>query len=173
MARYKFQNKRGLRMGQAIQGNLHYPLENYSSDIYPFDSVSHQSQLAPQSHLTTPNYVPLTSSNLRESYLGEKGKAKDRYCCGCFRTRRGCCAFFIVFSIVLGITFGLLLFFLYPRIPQITVSDPFLTPNTQPFALSTANAAASIDINFSLNIAVASQNYISFDVKYLLLIRFI
>lgn len=133
----------------------------HPAEIHPYDSVSHLSQ---QQRISNQNHAAQPTSNFRDSLASKS--PKKRYCCGCFQSRRGCCTFYVIFFILLGIAIGLLVFFLYPRIPQFTVSEPIFTPNVSPFSSSTSNGQASFEINFSVNVDVASKNYISYDVRY-------
>ncbi|KAI9352999.1 hypothetical protein DFJ73DRAFT_759787 [Zopfochytrium polystomum] len=95
-----------------------------------------------------------------------RGVAKERrYCCGCFRTRGGCCAFWLIFIIVLLGILGGLVYFLFPRIPTVVVSDPHVISNVQTVetngTLSTASSSTpfTIRINLGVDISVKSDNY--------------
>lgn len=139
--------------------------ENTNGDIHPYDSASNLHMDAPASNLNS-YHQPHVQSSLRDSYAK---KPQPKFCCGCFRTRRTCCRFYTIFFILLGITIGLLVFFLYPRIPTITISGPILARDTLPFAIS-AEAQPLVTINVLLNIDVNSQNYVPFDIKYTIIL---
>lgn len=116
-------------------------------------------------------HVPYEPPSTTNSTLNADGERLDkdqmrekRVCCGCFKSRRSCCTFYCLTTILLAVIIALILFFLWPRIPQINLSDPYVSPETPPFALSSTSTGSSFVINLAVNVSVASQNYVSFKI---------
>ncbi|KAI9090452.1 hypothetical protein DFS34DRAFT_637396 [Phlyctochytrium arcticum] len=143
-------------------------------------------------------YDPLTSKeNLAApTEVGDFDHDKDvggqRYCCGCFKSRPacvGCCCFFLLFF--LG-GLGVAIFFLFPRMPDLVISDPYIPTSAEGFNIPKTGEgsdwkpnlfSSSLDpsaalratpqqpFNFSIglgvNITVKSDNYITIGVKTL------
>ncbi|KAJ3281426.1 hypothetical protein HDU76_008931, partial [Blyttiomyces sp. JEL0837] len=97
----------------------------------------------------------------------------QRYCCGCFRTRGGCCAFWWTFILLIVIGMGVAGYFLWPRIPTFTVSDPYIPNNVSPVSYTGSMSTASpsnpytVMFNLAVNISVYSPNYESIKVDSL------
>ncbi|KAJ3010908.1 UNVERIFIED_CONTAM: hypothetical protein HDU68_001916 [Siphonaria sp. JEL0065] len=110
-------------------------------------------------------------SRLKKEEERQRRKEENRRFCCCFRTRKGCCLviFLIVFLILAGL--GVAAYFFWPRIPQITISEPFLNPTTVPFTASGSLTSAStqqpfvIQMNLAVNVNVFSPNYESITVN--------
>ncbi|KAJ3027863.1 UNVERIFIED_CONTAM: hypothetical protein HDU68_002952 [Siphonaria sp. JEL0065] len=110
-------------------------------------------------------------SRLRKEEERQRRKEENRRFCCCFKTRKGCCLviFLIVFLILAGL--GVAAYFFWPRIPQITISEPFLNPTTVPFTASGSLTSAStqqpfvIQMNLAVNVNVFSPNYESITVN--------
>ncbi|KND00152.1 uncharacterized protein SPPG_04493 [Spizellomyces punctatus DAOM BR117] len=118
----------------------------------------------------------------------DHGIGGTRYCCGCFKTRRncvGCCCFLLLF-VLAGV--GVAVFFLFPRIPDIVVSDVYFPSSPAGFKVPAKGPGSSwrpgfsddgslvsatkaspytFSIGIGVNISVASENYVSFNVKTL------
>ncbi|KAI9206591.1 uncharacterized protein BJ171DRAFT_597264 [Polychytrium aggregatum] len=107
------------------------------------------------------------------SDTGYDRRPKDRRYCCCFRTRRGCCTFSILLTILILVGLGLAVYFLYPRFPTINVSSPFLLNSSAGLttlgSLGSASAASPfvLSFGFAVNITVNSQNYIDIFVSSL------
>ncbi|KAJ1554565.1 hypothetical protein HK405_004679 [Cladochytrium tenue] len=88
-----------------------------------------------------------------------------RYCCGCFRTRRGCCTFWGFFIFLILCALGVVVYFLFPRIPSVTVGSPVASTSTDVItttgSLSSASSSSPYTISFNLqsSITVKSDNY--------------
>ncbi|KAI9346245.1 hypothetical protein BDR26DRAFT_1005393, partial [Obelidium mucronatum] len=118
------------------------------------------------------NEQPQSRLRREEERLRRK-EERRRYCC-CFKTRKGCCltVSLIVFLILAGL--GVAAYFLWPRIPNVKISEPFLNPNTIPFTASGSLTTASaqqpfvVQINLAVNVNVFSPNYESITVNNVL-----
>ncbi|KAJ3294343.1 hypothetical protein HK104_003652 [Borealophlyctis nickersoniae] len=108
----------------------------------------------------------------------KSSEGKTRFCCGCFASRLACCACWLGALFLLLVGLGLTAFFLWPRIPDVKVSDPYVPTNVSGFKLpanspfqpgfntkgdpASASAAAPFEVTLGLasDIAVLSDNYI-------------
>ncbi|KAJ3100689.1 hypothetical protein HDU96_010248 [Phlyctochytrium bullatum] len=95
------------------------------------------------------------------------------YCCGCFRTRAGCCGFWWTMVVLLLAGLGIAAFFLWPKVPQVTVSDPYAPTNERAIITSgslqaaTATAPYTVQFNMRTDISVYSPNNVDFKVDKL------
>ncbi|KAJ3415357.1 hypothetical protein HDV05_005094 [Chytridiales sp. JEL 0842] len=94
-------------------------------------------------------------------------------CCNLFRTRSGCHKFFCVFTLLLLTALGLLIFFLFPRSPTITLLEPKILNDVSVFQTfgrlenATTNQPFQMAINLGVDFTVQSSNYINVDVSRL------
>ncbi|KAJ3216122.1 hypothetical protein HDU67_009923 [Dinochytrium kinnereticum] len=100
---------------------------------------------------------------------GQSPKDPRRYCCGCFRTRAGCCTvWWLIVLFILG-GLGFAGYYLYPRNPTVVVSQPFVPPGEKGLRVSgelasaSASAPYTLEFNLMTNVSVFSPNNI--DVK--------
>ncbi|KAI8834651.1 hypothetical protein BJ741DRAFT_609618 [Chytriomyces cf. hyalinus JEL632] len=93
--------------------------------------------------------VPLSRRERRRT--NDSGR---RFCC-CFRTRGGCC--FVIISIVILILGGLgvAAYFLWPRVPSIDISEPYVAPNVTPLTVSGSLGSATTTTPFTLQLRLA------------------
>ncbi|KAI8830444.1 hypothetical protein BJ741DRAFT_358787 [Chytriomyces cf. hyalinus JEL632] len=87
--------------------------------------------------------------------------------CGCFSTRSSCCIFWSVFTFILLAGIAVAGFFLWPRSPTVTISEPYIPSTIAPIQIagsSLASASASnpatIILNMAVDVTVFSPNYI-------------
>ncbi|KAJ3100536.1 hypothetical protein HDU96_010298 [Phlyctochytrium bullatum] len=124
-------------------------------------------RFSPTSGVISPPHAPSPRGSLRRG--ASTKRYHGGYCCGCFRTRAGCCAFWWVIVVIILAGLGIAAYFLYPRIPQVWVSDPYAPTDEKPLITSGSLASASsttpytIQFNLRTNISVYSPNNI--DVK--------
>ncbi|KAJ3386250.1 hypothetical protein HDU84_001703 [Entophlyctis sp. JEL0112] len=88
-----------------------------------------------------------------------------RYCC-CFHTRRGCCATIWAIIIIFLAGVGIALYFLWPRLPTVTIGQPYENTSLATSAvvngsLTTASTSSpfSVQLNLFSNVSVYSPNY--------------
>ncbi|KAJ3389483.1 hypothetical protein HDU84_008706 [Entophlyctis sp. JEL0112] len=88
-----------------------------------------------------------------------------RYCC-CFRTRRGCCATIWAILIIILAGIGVALYFLWPRLPSVTIGQPYensslATPAVVNGSLTSASTEIpfSVQLNLFSDVSVYSPNY--------------
>ncbi|KAI8616818.1 hypothetical protein BC830DRAFT_167332 [Chytriomyces sp. MP71] len=90
----------------------------------------------------------------------------NRRHCFCFHTRSSCCKFWIVFTVFLLACLGVAAYFLWPRSPNVTISEPYLLPNVSPIEIagsspshaSTASPSTLV-LNMAVDVTVYSPNY--------------
>ncbi len=81
-----------------------------------------------------------------------------RLCC-CFQTKRG--SVVTLTTILLGL--GLVLFFLFPRIPSFKIGDPFVNDqNGLRFNVSNDRIVTAMSYQIAINFTVESKNYFDF-----------
>ncbi|KAJ3185084.1 hypothetical protein HDU87_002650 [Geranomyces variabilis] len=116
---------------------------------------------------------------------------KQRTCCS-LRCRPQCWGPCLLITIVILAGLGVAGFFLFPRIPSVDISTPFLpagpelaafqaesakwTPGVNTIgSLTTASAAAPfvLDIGVGVNISVASENYVGYRINQLTVVGFL
>lgn len=169
---------------ESTQQNTHPHQDNYASNyMQQRQNSNHFNQFeSPQNEYAqpqqtqennpfmngNPSYSPPSTTPSTLALEGERldkiQQKKKRVCCGCFKSRASCCTFYCLFTILLGVAIAVILFFLWPRVPQISISDPFVSPAVAPFALSSTSTGSSFVINLSVDVSVASQNYVSFKI---------
>jgi hypothetical protein len=115
--------------------------------------------------------VPSTLDRSKDTATRKKAKR----CCCCFKTCWGCCLMFMLILIAIGVA----LYFIFPQIPSIDVSEPYipagssgLTINGQPVAIvDAATVLNSRNFNLSLSMAgdvsIFSPSFINFGVRTL------
>ncbi|KAJ3413979.1 hypothetical protein HDV05_007268 [Chytridiales sp. JEL 0842] len=89
-------------------------------------------------------------------------KAQNRrFCCGCFRTRRGCCTVWILITLLILGGLGVATWLLWPKQPSVTVSDPYARQGIQTVTQTGSFLSASPQNPFvlSLNLAVDLNVY--------------
>ena len=130
------------------------PSAYFQPDLNPQPSPQPIHQMSKDDHLPLP---PTT-------------RRKKRYCC-CFNRRRSCCRCFFITFFFLLIALGLAVFFLFPRIPEITSTPPFVPSNLSPVEISgqpigaTAENPFKLTMNVAVNLTVISKNYIDWDIS--------
>ncbi|KAJ3257893.1 hypothetical protein HK103_004184 [Boothiomyces macroporosus] len=99
-------------------------------------------------------------------------KRKRRVCC-CFERRRTCIVTFVTMLILLGVG----LYFVFPSLPQVNVSDPYIPPNSKGLlvnnvSVSQQNAQTLLSqqqINLAFdtatNVSVYSPSYINIGIR--------
>ncbi|KAJ3270509.1 hypothetical protein HDV01_007765 [Terramyces sp. JEL0728] len=156
-----------------------YDTQNYA--YYTIDNASTAPSVPPSSY-AQPKAPSLNGSV--DELLKEKRYSKydddddlggERFCCGIFATKRGCV------NTVGGITFvflvglGVALFFLWPRMPTVTVENPLgnLGSDVGKLTFSSSDPANALaqaspqnpfvaSIQLAVNIDVYSPNYIQY-----------
>ncbi|KAJ3102007.1 hypothetical protein HDU97_000920, partial [Phlyctochytrium planicorne] len=99
---------------------------------------------------------------------GRRGRnGSGRFCCGCFRTRAGCCTFWWTFVVLILAGLAVAGWFLYPRIPNVVVSDPYANGKglvvSGDLVTASADKPYTIEFDMMTDVSVYSPNYV--DVK--------
>jgi hypothetical protein len=110
------------------------------------------------------NEKPLSNNIKRYSTLSQ---STERFCCGCFKTRKRCQSVMVPLIILLFILLSAMLFFIYPRAPVLTIDTlkaidaPVIGTAAQ---FKAASNAAPFVASFKLlaDVSVDSSNYISY-----------
>ncbi|KAI8610384.1 hypothetical protein BC830DRAFT_1146034 [Chytriomyces sp. MP71] len=83
-------------------------------------------------------------------------RAANRRFCACFRTRRGCGSTIITVVIFVLGGIGVALYFLWPRLPTISISDPYIPGDMMnPVSITGSPLNATADSPFAVTIALA------------------
>ncbi|KAJ3193897.1 hypothetical protein HDU82_002633 [Entophlyctis luteolus] len=103
--------------------------------------------------------------NLLDNKRGGPRSSERKFCC-CFRTKRGCCITVTAVIVVILAGIGTALFFLWPRVPTVTISQPFLNPSANSTYILTGSTTAPtaanpliVKIFLATNVTVYSPNY--------------
>ena len=82
---------------------------------------------------------------------------ETRYCC-CFRTRLRCVSVLLTLSLCLAA----LIFFAFPRIPDIKIGKPFVKGKPSLNFNYTEGAVTALSYDIHINFTVVSQNYYAY-----------
>jgi hypothetical protein len=119
------------------------------------------------------NYLKKDEKNLnRMSAISGKSFQTERYCCGMFGSQRRCFLVCIPIGICILVGLAAAIFFLFPRVPGFTVSEPLNTELRQFGSIDdvrTANPSKPFIAEFSLRVDafVYSENYIPWTLNQL------
>ncbi|KAJ3291457.1 hypothetical protein HDU79_002388 [Rhizoclosmatium sp. JEL0117] len=113
----------------------------------------------------------ITREERRRKEREQQRNSGVRHCC-CFKTRRGCCWTISAIIVVLLAGIGVAIYFLWPRISSVQVSEPYLDPTSaSPYSVSGTPTSASptapfqLKINLAVDVSVKSDSYISITVS--------
>ncbi|KAJ3201807.1 hypothetical protein HDU82_007861 [Entophlyctis luteolus] len=119
----------------------------------------HQADVDDAATLTNASAGPAWRTSAAAFAAEASDKRPSRYCCGCFRTRRGCLCTCGGVALAIVAALALALFFLWPRYPNITISAPFVPAGTSPVQIAHAGSQTSVALNAAVDISVYSPNY--------------
>lgn len=162
----------GGRVVHGTEGQTHYqsqnqPMNHTKGLQYGYAKAYKDSRNDRHSDSTlTPSMAESQQSGLKGKNRKSKIEGQKRFCCGIFERKSACVRVVTAVVALIMVGLGLLGFFLYPRIPQVTISAP---TNANLGRLSTGSIASAsesnpftVNMQLSLPISVYSTNYIAY-----------
>ncbi|KAJ3124854.1 hypothetical protein HK101_006037, partial [Irineochytrium annulatum] len=155
------QQQQGYQQGNAEMGS--------ADDRGSFNSATYQGDDLPLIRgADKPTPLPAAGTaalGLDGEDLGNPKYAKGRRYCGCFRSRSGCRRFWVIFLVLFLGGLGAAVYLLFPRAPQVVISNPWFAPGAAGVVTFGDMAKASvaepytIQFNMMVNVSVYSPNY--------------
>ncbi|KAJ3307112.1 hypothetical protein HDV03_002623 [Kappamyces sp. JEL0829] len=94
----------------------------------------------------------------------EKDVETRRYCCGFFTSRKACLRTCLPIWAAVVVAISLLVFFLFPRVPTITVGMPYVANARSSLKYNTTSegAVTALSYDIAVNFTVTSKNYYTY-----------
>ncbi|KAJ3351598.1 hypothetical protein HDU91_006099 [Kappamyces sp. JEL0680] len=94
----------------------------------------------------------------------EKDLETRRYCCGFFTSRKACLRTCLPILAAVVVAISLLVFFLFPRVPTITVGMPYVANARSSLKYNTTSegAVTALSYDIAVNFTVTSKNYYTY-----------
>jgi hypothetical protein len=168
------EHERVARLADGVNNSYGLPHRDTQLSMNPGAEIIAPPVIQSQSAVTLNDDI-----RIKEGRKNPKILPKQRYCCGCFKTRLGCvgvCTF--VFLLISG-ALGVAAFLLWPRVPTLEIGQPYTLPNGPGLEISAlgnikdalANASPAqpftLAYQYYVDVSVTSDNFIDYAVSAL------